>query len=119
MHNRKHLSTSAKASVVRRQEYLCAECAHDLDGVKVEFDHILPLALGGTNDLENFQALCRPCHREKTGGDVARISKADRQGLRTGQQKLRALRAQEGRPFFQSRPMGWRGLAGLKGKANG
>lgn len=116
MTDRKHLSPFAKASIVRAQEYLCAECCCDLQGVQVEFDHVLPLALGGTNDLSNFQALCRPCHREKTNGDVARISKADRQGLRTGQQKLRALRAQEGRPFFRSRPMSWRGLAGLKVK---
>ena len=117
MTRRAYLSARAKASVVRRQEYLCAECAHDLDALVVEFDHILPLALGGTNDIENFQALCRPCHLGKTGTDITRISKADRQALRTGQQKLRALRKQEGRPFFQSRPMGWRGIAGLKGRS--
>lgn len=29
-------------------------------------DHIRPLRAGGTHDLSNLQALCRPCHQRKT-----------------------------------------------------
>jgi 5-methylcytosine-specific restriction endonuclease McrA len=31
-----------------------------------ERDHILPIALGGTNDEWNVQILCPNCHRSKT-----------------------------------------------------
>lgn len=31
-----------------------------------EMDHVLALADGGTNVLENLQTLCQPCHRAKT-----------------------------------------------------
>jgi 5-methylcytosine-specific restriction endonuclease McrA len=31
-----------------------------------EIDHILPLHLGGSNDIKNLQALCPNCHRLKT-----------------------------------------------------
>lgn len=111
---RKALSLTAKHKLRLAQEYLCAECQCDLDGVRVEYDHILPLALGGTNEIENFQALCAPCHREKTNGDVSRISKADRQALRTGQQKLRALRAANGLPpLIPSPANAWRGQRGF------
>jgi 5-methylcytosine-specific restriction endonuclease McrA len=32
----------------------------------LEVEHIVPLADGGTNDLENLQLLCRDCHKHKT-----------------------------------------------------
>lgn len=30
------------------------------------FDHIVPLAAGGLNDVTNLQLLCRACNREKS-----------------------------------------------------
>jgi 5-methylcytosine-specific restriction protein A len=29
-------------------------------------DHIVPLALGGTDDDSNCRALCHPCHEKRT-----------------------------------------------------
>ena len=29
-------------------------------------DHITPLACGGSNEAENLQILCKPCHFDKT-----------------------------------------------------
>jgi 5-methylcytosine-specific restriction enzyme A len=47
-----------------------------------EFDHIVPVALGGDNSLTNCQVLCRKCHRFKSDhprdGDKSKIAKADR-----------------------------------------
>jgi 5-methylcytosine-specific restriction endonuclease McrA len=31
-----------------------------------EVDHILELALGGSNTIDNLQPLCKPCHLHKT-----------------------------------------------------
>jgi hypothetical protein len=31
----------------------------------MEFDHVLPLAMGGTDDVDNLQILCRKCNRGK------------------------------------------------------
>lgn len=52
----------------RRQMHpLCAECAK-LGIVRAtdEIDHIIPLALGGTDTDDNVQGLCSPHHAEKT-----------------------------------------------------
>lgn len=63
-----------------RQKGRCAKCAGRFALADLEFDHVLPLALGGSNDLANFEALCGECHKAKTRGDIRKIRKADRQG---------------------------------------
>ena len=56
--------------------YRCAHCgkwcgrpggekARIPDDMKMEVDHIRPWSQGGTDDLYNLQALCKPCNRDK------------------------------------------------------
>ena len=58
----------------------CQSCRAKIHpGQKWELDHIIPLALGGSNSLENMQILCKICHRCKTNqGDITQIAKAKR-----------------------------------------
>lgn len=44
----------------------CALCSDAPTGLHI--DHIVPVALGGTNELSNLWPLCVPCHRRKTTG---------------------------------------------------
>lgn len=37
-----------------------------------ECDHIVPLWEGGTDDEDNLQLLCRPCHKAKTREEAVR-----------------------------------------------
>lgn len=79
MHPRRRPTKAAIEAVLARQEGKCAcGCGERLNGA-VDWDHILPLALGGTNEADNWQALLRACHRAKTAGDIRMIRKADRQ----------------------------------------
>ena len=48
-----------------RQKWTCAACDCLLPP-SYEVDHIVPLALGGGHGLTNLQALCKPCHAQKT-----------------------------------------------------
>ena len=59
---------------------LCAACSQKIEAGKAwDIDHILPLALGGTNEPNNLQILCRPCHGAKTNqSDIPRIAKTKR-----------------------------------------
>jgi len=34
-----------------------------------EVDHIVPKAKGGTDDRDNLQGLCKPCHSRKTASE--------------------------------------------------
>ena len=52
-----------RAEVFERDDYSCQYCgAH---GVSLECDHIVPVAHGGTHDLENLTTACKPCNRSK------------------------------------------------------
>jgi 5-methylcytosine-specific restriction endonuclease McrA len=43
-----------------------------------EADHIVPFALGGTDDLSNLVTLCVRCHRKKTDGQTGMLAKTAR-----------------------------------------
>lgn len=58
-----------------RERGKCAICSCDLTGLldtdaKPNIDHIVPLALGGTNDPTNFQWICFICNNTKLGHTV-------------------------------------------------
>lgn len=55
--------TMDKRRIVERAGGKCELCG---SGRHVEADHIVPVLMGGTNDLNNGQALCRRCHKGKT-----------------------------------------------------
>lgn len=119
---RRKFSAKAKAEVRARQDDLCPLCKRSLATGRVEFDHILPLALGGADDVANLQALHSSCHSIlKTSLDKAQIAKADAQGERTGQRARRKARAAAGKPpTFPSRPLENRGFTKtLRKKMNG
>lgn len=50
----------------KRQKGKCAEisCKKPLNG-KYHADHVMPLALGGSNDIKNIQLLCPKCNQLK------------------------------------------------------
>lgn len=56
------------ADILRMQKHRCAHpgCGADLRKVGKHLDHIMPLALGGSNDRRNLQYLC-PTHNLSKG----------------------------------------------------
>lgn len=49
----------------RLQKNRCALCAINLRRIKSHVDHIMPLALGGSNGRRNLQILCEACNLSK------------------------------------------------------
>jgi len=73
-------STSFRLSLFLKKKGTCEACYQKIEAGKAwDIDHILPLALGGTNAPGNLQILCKSCHHEKTTqSDVPRIAKTKR-----------------------------------------
>lgn len=43
----------------------CLACGRREPAIRLTVDHVIPLSLGGTNSLDNFQPLCADCNRRK------------------------------------------------------
>lgn len=60
-----------KKAVFFRDRGTCALCTKDLSGMRstqpdCHYDHIMPLAHGGLNDVTNVQLLCQVCNSSKS-----------------------------------------------------
>lgn len=59
-----HHKPSDIARIIKQQKHKCAYCRACLKG-GYHIDHIMPLALGGSNWPSNLQGLCAPCNLSK------------------------------------------------------
>lgn len=57
--------------VMRRDKFCCQICGlTQKDGVRLEVDHKIPRAKGGSNDEQNLWTLCQPCNSGKSDSDL-------------------------------------------------
>ena len=64
---RKQLPKGIKDQCRANYGYRCAVCGCELKPHEHHIDHIVPLADGGSDNVENLQPLCLRCHGEKHG----------------------------------------------------
>lgn len=48
-----------------KYDFICPRCKKSEPEIKLTRDHIIPLLLGGKNDITNIQPLCKQCNCEK------------------------------------------------------
>jgi len=53
---------SIRHEVWRRDRGQCARCG---SRERLEYDHIIPIAMGGSNTARNIELLCETCNRQK------------------------------------------------------
>jgi len=63
---RHRLSFAAMMRIVRRDNYRCQHCQKKLQDNEVEFDHIIPIAKGGSSEEHNIRLTCFDCNRDKS-----------------------------------------------------
>jgi 5-methylcytosine-specific restriction endonuclease McrA len=66
---RGHISDEVKQFVWQRDKGRCRNCGATSE---LQFDHIIPVAMGGSGESENLQLLCGPCNRMKGAGLTTR-----------------------------------------------
>jgi hypothetical protein len=63
IHKRRIPTKARRFDIFKRDGYKCRICRNV--GGELEVDHIVPLAKGGANTMDNLQTVCRACNRSK------------------------------------------------------
>ncbi|MCF3939931.1 HNH endonuclease [Gordonia tangerina] len=63
---RKPVSKRLRYEVLRRDNHQCRYCGGSAPDVALTVDHVVPVALGGSNDPSNLVAACKDCNAGKT-----------------------------------------------------
>ena len=65
------LTKKQRFEILKRDSYFCQICGKSAkDGVKLEVDHKVAVARGGTNDHEDLWTLCFDCNSGKRAGEL-------------------------------------------------
>jgi hypothetical protein len=59
---RQPVPREVRRAVFERDGGRCVECGSSFD---LQYDHVIPVALGGAGTVENVQLLCAPCNQGK------------------------------------------------------
>jgi 5-methylcytosine-specific restriction endonuclease McrA len=100
---RKPLTPTQRLQLFERFGGRCYRCHQKILGSFID-EHIKPLALGGSNDLDNRAPACPKCAEEKTRTeDMPRIVKAKAQ-----KRAAHGIKADRGPPIPGSKRSGWK-----------
>lgn len=109
---------AALLQIKRGSEWLIPEplrssgTAEEIASYPIEWDHMIPLAIGGTNDPQNMQPLSVEDHKTKTRRDIANIARARRLTKKQAECRRHMLAAETGEPvrerFGRERTKAWK-----------
>lgn len=67
---RRAISKKTRFEVFKRDAFTCQYCGAHPPGVLLHVDHILAVAAGGTNAVDNLLTACEPCNLGKGARDL-------------------------------------------------
>lgn len=81
---RKAISRRLRFEILRRDDHACRYCGVRVPDVVLTIDHVVPVALGGTDDPSNLVAACKDCNAGKTSSspDASLVAQATEDALR-------------------------------------
>ena len=107
------VSVRTRFEVFKRDRFTCSYCGQTPPDVLLEVDHVLPLAAGGSDDIENLTTSCKDCNRGKAANllsegtaPVVRQSEVDDLSERVAQAEayaelMQRLRGLEDNQYYQ------------------
>ena len=103
---RSKLSPTKRLRVWEKTKGVCVICALKIDGTREAWiaEHVIPLAQGGPDTLENLGPAHLACAKAKTKDDQGRIAKARRGKIKLIGAKEAPRRKIPSRPFPKSPP---------------
>lgn len=71
---RRALSKKTRFTVFERDDFTCQYCGKQPPDVILHVDHIEPVSLGGTNELDNLITSCQDCNLGKSDRRLGEVS---------------------------------------------
>jgi hypothetical protein len=71
------VSKRLRFEIFRRDSHTCRYCGATAPGTPLRVDHIVPVALGGTDHPSNLVTSCEPCNSGKTSTLDGQVAEAD------------------------------------------
>lgn len=62
--HRQSITREMRRAVYERDGGRCVECGSTFD---LQYDHVIPVVMGGASTVDNLQLLCSRCNRDKGG----------------------------------------------------
>lgn len=90
-HRRKKINMAVskrlRFEVLRRDNHACRYCGRPAPGVKLTVDHVIPVALGGSDSPTNLVTACSDCNggKSSTSPSAAVVANVERDQLRWAQ----------------------------------
>lgn len=87
------VSKRLRYEILRRDNNTCRYCGQSAPDVKLTVDHVVPTALGGSDDPSNLVAACKDCNAGKSASspDAALVAAADEKAMRWSQAMTRVV----------------------------
>lgn len=87
------VSKRTRFEVLRRDNHACRYCGATAPDVKLTVDHVLPTALGGSDDPSNLVACCAPCNSGKASTSPGEhlVADVDQDAIRWAAARKRAI----------------------------
>ena len=73
------VSKRLRFEILRRDEHTCTYCGESAPNVTLHVDHVIPEALGGSDDASNLTTACKDCNAGKssTAPDAPNVASVD------------------------------------------
>lgn len=68
--NRRKLSKEERMNVYQKCNGHCAYCGCEIEYKDMQVDHVMPLRIGGVDEISNMLPACRSCNHYKATLDV-------------------------------------------------
>ena len=73
---RKGISKKLRFEIFKRDQFTCQYCGNTPPAVILHVDHIIPVADGGQNDVDNLITSCQPCNQGKSATPLNCVPKS-------------------------------------------
>lgn len=89
------ISKRERFDIFRRDHFTCRYCGKSPPSVLLEIDHIVPVADGGTNVIENLATACQECNQGKADKTLIVREMSFDEKMTTMQERMEEIAAAE------------------------